>query len=57
MIAGRRFDHYGNMTHWWSDSLVREFTHRADCFVQQYGSFTIDHIDKPVIIAAHFFYK
>lgn len=48
MSAGRRYDRHGNMTHWWTDSLMREFSQRADCFVQQYSSFNIDHINKPV---------
>ncbi|EFX64783.1 hypothetical protein DAPPUDRAFT_65920, partial [Daphnia pulex] len=41
-------DRYGNMTQWWSESLMREFSQRADCFIQQYAAFTIDHMDKPV---------
>ena len=45
---GRRYDRHGNMTQWWSESLMREFSQRADCFIQQYAAFTIDHIDKPV---------
>lgn len=38
------------MTQWWSESLMREFSQRADCFIQQYAAFTIDHIDKPVSV-------
>jgi len=45
---GRRYDHNGNMTVWWSESLLKEFQIRADCFIEQYGSFTIDYINKKV---------
>ncbi|XP_057372654.1 membrane metallo-endopeptidase-like 1 isoform X1 [Daphnia carinata] len=47
-VNGRRYDRHGNMTQWWSESLMRDFSQRADCFIQQYAAFTIDHIDKPV---------
>ncbi|EFX90025.1 hypothetical protein DAPPUDRAFT_39988 [Daphnia pulex] len=47
-VNGRRYDRHGNMTQWWSESLMREFSQRADCFIQQYAAFTIDHIDKPI---------
>ena len=42
------------MTIWWSDALMREFNQRADCFVQQYSSFVIDHIKKPVSLLFFF---
>lgn len=50
LVVGRRYDRYGNMTIWWTESLMREFNQRADCFVQQYSNFVIDHIKKPVRI-------
>lgn len=45
---GRRYDHNGNMTMWWSESLLKEFQIRADCFIQQYSALTIDNINKKV---------
>ena len=45
---GRRYDLTGNLTMWWSESLLKEFQTKADCFIQQYSDFTIDHINKKV---------
>ena len=45
---GRRYDRTGNMTQWWSDALLKEFRARADCFVQQYGTFNIETLDRKV---------
>ena len=50
---GRRYDHKGNMTTWWSESLLKEFQVRADCFIKQYSAFTIDYINKKVSNLTH----
>ncbi|KXJ97112.1 endothelin-converting enzyme [Microdochium bolleyi] len=40
--SGRHYDAHGNFTDWWTDRTVKEFTKRADCFVSQYGNFTVE---------------
>jgi putative endopeptidase len=37
---GRQFDAKGNLRDWWSPEDAKAFEERADCFVQQYGSYT-----------------
>ncbi|RMD39946.1 hypothetical protein DV735_g5170, partial [Chaetothyriales sp. CBS 134920] len=44
--TGRHYDQTGNYTDWWTDKTVREFTKRADCFVEQYSNFTLETDDK-----------
>lgn len=38
---GRLFDLNGNMTKWWDQSSIDGFLENAECFVEQYGKFTI----------------
>lgn len=40
--SGRHYDEHGNFTDWWTERTVKEFTKRADCFVEQYGNFTVE---------------
>jgi endothelin-converting enzyme/putative endopeptidase len=37
---GRRFDAHGNLSDWWTPEDAKEFEKRADCFIQEYSSFT-----------------
>jgi endothelin-converting enzyme/putative endopeptidase len=37
---GRQFDARGNLRDWWTEQDGKAFDQRADCFVQQYGSYT-----------------
>ncbi|MCC6590338.1 MAG: M13 family metallopeptidase [Bryobacterales bacterium] len=37
--SGRKFDGDGNLRDWWTDEDGKEFERRAECFVQQYGSY------------------
>ena len=37
---GRKFDAKGNMSNWWTAEDGKKFETRADCLVNQYGSFT-----------------
>jgi len=37
---GRQFDAQGNLRDWWTEEDAKAFDQRADCIVQQYGSFT-----------------
>jgi endothelin-converting enzyme len=39
--TGRHYDQNGNFTDWWTDSTVSAFKGLADCFVEEYGNFTI----------------
>ncbi len=42
---GRRFDADGNLKDWWTEEDAKAFEERADCFVQQYGSYkAIDEV-------------
>jgi endothelin-converting enzyme/putative endopeptidase len=38
---GRQFDAKGNMRDWWTSRDAEEFEKRADCFVNEYASFTV----------------
>ncbi|KAL7623935.1 hypothetical protein AAE478_005492 [Parahypoxylon ruwenzoriense] len=40
--SGRHYDENGNFTDWWTNNTVQEFEKRADCFVDQYNSFTVE---------------
>jgi endothelin-converting enzyme/putative endopeptidase len=37
---GRKFDAKGNMSDWWTPEDAKKFDSRADCLVNEYGSFT-----------------
>ena len=39
--TGRHYDQNGNYTDWWTNATVDAFKDRADCFVRQYGNFSI----------------
>lgn len=42
---GRRFDAQGNLKDWWTEQDAKAFEERAECFVQQYGSYkAIDEV-------------
>ena len=36
----------GNLVDWWSDTEHEEFAKRAQCFVEQYGNFTVTQLAK-----------
>ncbi|KAF9376624.1 hypothetical protein CPB97_010686 [Podila verticillata] len=38
---GRRYDAFGKMSDWWTDSTLKEFKSKTQCFVDQYGKFTV----------------
>lgn len=47
--TGRHYDQNGNYTDWWSDSTIKAFKEKTDCFVSQYGNFTVPGPDdKPL---------
>ena len=37
---GRKFDPQGNLKDWWTPEDAKEFEKRAECFIQEYSSFT-----------------
>jgi putative endopeptidase len=37
---GRQFDAKGNLRDWWTEADAKAFNQRADCIVQQYGSYS-----------------
>jgi hypothetical protein len=42
---GRQFDAAGNLRDWWTEEDAKAFEKRAQCFVDQYGSFTaVDNV-------------
>ncbi|KAF1812755.1 peptidase family M13 [Eremomyces bilateralis CBS 781.70] len=43
--SGRNYDVNGTYTDWWDNSTVTAFEQRANCFVQQYGNFTVPGLD------------
>ncbi|KAI1321658.1 hypothetical protein EDD11_003138 [Mortierella claussenii] len=38
---GRLFDAHGKLSDWWSNSTLKEFKERSQCFIDQYGNFTV----------------
>ncbi|KAF9578219.1 hypothetical protein BGW38_006098, partial [Lunasporangiospora selenospora] len=38
---GRLYDAHGRLSDWWSNSTLEEFRGRSQCFVDQYGNFTV----------------
>ncbi|RIA98623.1 hypothetical protein C1645_749393 [Glomus cerebriforme] len=39
---GRKYDASGKLTQWWSNATIEAFKEKAQCFVYQYGNYTID---------------
>ena len=46
--AGRRHNWGGNVTNWWSEKLLTDFTKRAMCIVKQYSKYKLDVVGKNV---------
>ena len=38
---GRQFDGHGNLDDWWTKDDAEKFTEKADCFVHEYGQFSV----------------
>jgi len=38
---GRQFDGRGNLDDWWTKDDAEKFTEKADCFVHEYGQFSV----------------
>jgi len=41
---GRQYDGTGSVSPWWSDSTLEEFTGKAQCFIDQYGNYSIPEL-------------
>ncbi|KAF9933256.1 hypothetical protein FBU30_006024 [Linnemannia zychae] len=39
---GRHFDEIGRLKNWWTDATSKAFDEKAQCFVNQYGNFTVE---------------
>ncbi|KAI9222862.1 hypothetical protein BC828DRAFT_364778 [Blastocladiella britannica] len=39
---GRHYDEKGRLVDWWTEETTKEFTTRAQCFVDQYSSFYVE---------------
>ncbi|HEY3835003.1 MAG TPA: M13 family metallopeptidase [Bryobacteraceae bacterium] len=42
---GRQFDAKGNLTDWWTEQDGKAFEQRADCFINQYGSYKVGDVN------------
>ncbi|KAF9985884.1 hypothetical protein BGZ65_009561 [Modicella reniformis] len=38
---GRLYDAQGRLSDWWSNTTLHEFQRRSQCFINQYGNFTV----------------
>ncbi|KAG0337095.1 hypothetical protein BG000_005825 [Podila horticola] len=38
---GRQYDAHGRLSDWWSKSTLKEFNSKSQCFIDQYGNFTV----------------
>ncbi|KAF8938725.1 hypothetical protein BGZ47_008458 [Haplosporangium gracile] len=43
---GHQFDSMGRLTNWWSNSTTEAFNKKAQCFIDQYGNFTVKGPDE-----------
>ena len=41
---GRQYDGTGNASPWWSDSTIQNFAMEAQCFIDQYGNYTVPEL-------------
>lgn len=41
---GRQFDKIGTTSPWWSDNTVEAFEHEAQCFIDQYGNYSVPEL-------------
>ena len=41
---GRQYDGTGNASPWWSESTIQNFAVEAQCFIDQYGNYTVPEL-------------
>merc|ERR1712168_1657734 len=42
---GRQYDGTGNLRPWWSEETLQGFLDRAQCFIDQYGNYTVPELE------------
>ncbi|XP_046389979.1 neprilysin-4-like [Ischnura elegans] len=42
---GRQSDLHGNLAQWWSQSTIETYLKKAQCFIDQYGSYRVPELD------------
>ncbi|XP_060860193.1 neprilysin-2-like [Metopolophium dirhodum] len=40
--SGRKFDLHGNLANWWAEETNKRFLEKEQCFIRQYGNYTIN---------------
>ncbi|CAL1541739.1 unnamed protein product [Lymnaea stagnalis] len=45
---GRQYDKKGILVQWWDDVVIRRFTERAQCMIDQYSNYTAPEVDMNV---------
>jgi len=40
--SGRKFDMHGNLANWWAEEANKRFLEKEQCFIRQYGNYTIN---------------
>ncbi|XP_020709733.2 neprilysin-1 isoform X2 [Athalia rosae] len=46
--SGRQFDSTGNLRQWWSNETIDEYTEKTQCFVDHYGTYYEEKVDRYV---------
>lgn len=47
-IAGYKYDKYGNLRNWWTNSAFEMFRTKSKCIIDQYNNYSIPGIDQKV---------
>ncbi|XP_033107580.1 membrane metallo-endopeptidase-like 1 [Anneissia japonica] len=47
---GRQFNQDGNLKVWWSNSSIKAYIEKAECFVEQYSNYTVKTASKKIPI-------
>ena len=47
-VLGRLYDIHGNMRNWWTNHSAEAFTNKAQCYIDEYDTFTIsgNHVSR-----------
>jgi len=43
-LSGRQSDGDGNLVNWWDDETLQQYVSRANCFIDQYGSYEAEEV-------------
>ncbi|XP_043288192.1 endothelin-converting enzyme homolog [Venturia canescens] len=43
--SGRLYDEDGNLRQWWSNTTIRQYNSKIECFVKHYGNYYIDEVN------------